>query len=159
MVKNTAEYIREYSERLFPRWYGMVAIIVGLLLTAIPIVAGLIKAEVGWGYIVAFTVALLLFIVCSFLLFRKVAIERDSLKWRDGIQFNSNRPAMDSFVAFTKKYDKIWAVYGTGESLESNKAYDPMRFERVILLDPNGKHMEKMKIGFYLNDQDRMRKK
>ena len=128
----------------------MVATLIGAVALSEPIVIGLIKAKVYLWWTASFVVAIFFLVICFFLLFRRVAVERDSLKWREGVKFYPCRPAIDVYKKFVAQYSVIDAIYGTGESIEGFKLYE-QRFRDLILLDPEGEHINTVKPGFHVN--------
>jgi hypothetical protein len=110
----------------------------------------------AWIWLVA---SYLLLVASGISIIVSLRKENKRLKQATGVTFHKQRPSMKEFASFIQRYDKIWAIYGTGESLESNKAYDVSRFERLILLNPDGNHFITMPKDFHLNDKSQMKRK
>lgn len=162
MANKIGEHFVEWGKGVLGRWYGMVVIIIALLASTIPLIIGLINAEVAWWWIALFPILLLLFIVLCFWQFHKVADERDSYKHKmlngTGVEFYPCRPSMEVATKYIKRHEVIYAVFATGQGLRDAKIYkDLKRFKYLILLNPDKPHLEEYGTGFHSKIEEDLR--
>ncbi len=157
MDKNNAAYLQEFASGLFPRWWTMAAGVIAVCAAAVPIVLGVI-GKVDWWWIVLFPVLLAVFITMCFIQFRRVAIERDKLKHRDGLTFYPHRPDMHVALNFIKRHEVIYGAFATGQALRDAEVYKDLdRFKYVVLLHPDKSHLRTYATAFYDKTYENLR--
>ena len=75
-------YIIEYFNAIPAKWYGMIPTLSVLIATCVAGGFWLFSHGLQWYWIVSGVIAVIIYIILSFLAYRKVAIERDDLKQR-----------------------------------------------------------------------------
>ena len=145
---NNSAYLREFGTGIFPRWYGMVGVIVALLGSTIPLIIGLVKAGIDWWWIVLFPILLVLFIVICFLQYRKVAVDRDKyLRERDELKqgtsavefytsrsgYAKSRGGLTEAIASCRE---VWLTMWTGSKTWQSEVFKQPNVKRLIIQHP-----------------------
>ena len=130
MGKSEFKYISEWFNAVPARWYGMLAILVILVAGIVAGITWLASKGLEWWWIGLGTLVIILFILVSFLSYRKVAVERDKLKSRVSILENGIEQKPRSEVSEIKPE--------TGNSKVEKK---PRIVNSVLLL--NNQHIHK----------------
>ena len=120
MANKVGKHFEEWGTGVPGRWYRMVGVIVFLLVSTIPLIIGLIKADVDWWWIAAFPILLLLFMFLCFWQFHKVASERDEYKQKEGLVFYPHRPDLETLKKFIREHEVIYAFFPMGDSVKIN---------------------------------------
>ena len=102
MRKSEFKYISEWFNAVPARWYGMLAILVILVAGIVAGITWLASKGLEWWWIGLGTLVIILFILLSFLSYRKVAIERDELKSKVSILENGIEQKSRSEVSESK---------------------------------------------------------
>ena len=77
-----SNYLADYFNAVPAKWYGMTIILLALIGVCVAAVAWLTISGLDWWWIASGLVIVWLYVLYSFLAYRKVAIERDQLKAR-----------------------------------------------------------------------------
>lgn len=127
----------------------MIPILIALVGGTVAGILWVTDKGLAWWWIALYAIVVILFIVFSFLAYRKVALERDKHKLGQfhGVEFYDSREALEKQRTLREQLEsakEVWGFWRTGTEVYVTQTIQSGRIKRLILPHPQGQGVELM---------------
>ncbi len=138
-----SNYFLEWFKAVPAKWYGMVLILIAIIGATVKGIIWVINKGLDWWWITLYAVVVILFIVFSYVAFRKVAIDRDKYSSRQQrhIEFYKSRSelnkALGSPIEMIENCREVWLAWWTGSKVWQSEILKQPNIKRLIIQHPD----------------------
>lgn len=147
MGKENHSYLLEWFKAVPARWYGMTVILLFLVAVVVAGIIWLTDKGLEWYWITSGSVVVFVFVLFSFLGYRKVAIERDNVKsellnlkryetMKQDIEVKPDNVAIQSRTEAIESSALAWGLWHTGHRMKVEGLIKNPNLQRILVLHP-----------------------